>query len=244
MIEVVKEIDSNKSASIDNISTRVLKDAFEYLTKQLTHMFNWSLKTCSFPNSWKKATVVPLHKSGDKSNVNNLRPVSLLSLPGKLLEKLFHKRVSQYLEGNGLLNKGQNGFRKGPIGIEIGTVAQLTDYVLLGINNKKFTLAAFVDLRKAFDKVSHDILCKKLYKFGLHNNIVAWLENYPTNRKQRCKVNGITSNYQDITCGVPQGSILGPMLFLLYIIDIKSTLNLCKSKLYADDTACSLCNTQ
>ena len=234
IIEVVKEIDSNKSASIDNISTRVLKDAFEYLTKQLTHMFNCSLKMCSFPNSWKKATVVPLQKSGDKSNVNNLRPVSLLPLPGKLLEKLFHKRVSQYLEGNGLLNKGQNEFRKGRS--TIGTVAELTDDILLGINNKKFTLAAFVDLRKAFDTVSHDILCKKLYKFGLHNNIVAWLENYLTNRKQRCKVNGITSNYQDITCGVPQGSILGPMLFLLYINDINGTLSLCKSRLYADDT--------
>ena len=92
--DVIKEIDVNKSSSIENMSARVLKDAFEYLLPQLTYMFNCSLKMNSFPNAWKKATVVPLQKSGDKTNVNNLRPVSLLPLPGKLLEKLFHNKVS------------------------------------------------------------------------------------------------------------------------------------------------------
>ena len=234
IIEVVKEIDINKSSSLDNLSTRVLKDAFEYLTTQLTHMFNCSLNECTFPDAWKKATVVPLQKSGDKSNVNNLRPVSLLPLPGKLLEKLFHMKVSTFLDGNKLLNEGQNGFRKGRS--TIGTVAELTDDILLGINDKNYTLAAFIDLRKAFDTVSHEILSKKMSKFGLHENIINWLKDYLRNRKQRCKVNGLTSEYQDITCGVPQGSILGPMLFLLYINDINNVLNLCKTKLYADDT--------
>ena len=129
---------------------------------------------------------------------------------------------------------GQNGFRKGKS--TIGTVAELTDDILFGINNKKYTIAAFTDLRKAFDTVSHDILGNKLHTFGFHNNIIAWLKDYLSNRKQRCKVSGITSDYLDITCGVPQGSILGPMLFLLYINDINNTLNLCKTKLYADDT--------
>ena len=184
IIEVVKEIDLSKSASVDNLSTRVLKDAFEYLVKQLMHMFNCSLTTCSFPDNWKKATVVPLQKSGDKTNVNNLRPVSLLPLPGKLLERLFHKKVSKYLDDNELLNEGQNGFRKGRS--TVGTVAELTDDILLGINNKDYTLAVFVDLRKAFDTVSHDILAKKLCKFGFHDNIVKWLIDYLNNRQQRC----------------------------------------------------------
>ena len=229
IIQVVKEIDSNKSASVDNLSTRILKDAFEYLPTQLTYMFNCSLQTCSFPDEWKKATVVPLQKTGEKSNVNNLRPVSLLPLPGKLLEKLFHKKVSDYLDENGLMNEGQNGFRKGRS--TIGTVAELTDDILLGLNNKNYTLAAFIDLRKAFDTVSHDILAKKMTKFGLHDNIINWLKDYLTKRQQRCKVNGLTSDYLDISCGVPQGSILGPMLFLMYINDINNSVNICRTRL-------------
>ena len=138
------------------------------------------------------------------------------------------------MDDNNLINDGQNGFRKRRS--TIGTVAELTDDILLGINNKNYTIAAFIDLRKAFDTVSHEILSSKLHKFGFHKNIIAWLIDYLSNRKQRCKVNGITSDYLDITCGVPQGSILGPMLFLLYINDINSMLNCCKTKLYADDT--------
>ena len=234
IIRCVKEIDVHKSSAIDNLSARVIKDSFEYLGKQLTHMFNCSLSSGLFPDSWKKATVVPLQKGGDKSNVSNLRPVSLLPLPGKLLERLVHNRVSSYLNENDLLNEGQNGFRKGRS--TIGTVAEFTDDVSLGINNKNYSLAAFVDLRKAFDTVSHDILGKKLDKFGFSKKLIKWFKNYLTNRQQRCKANGITSEYRDITCGVPQGSILGPMLFLIYINDINNMLNLCSTKLYADDT--------
>ena len=129
---MVKEIDVHKSSAIDNLSARVIKDSFEYLPKQLTHMFNCSIRTSIFPDIWKRATVVPLQKGGDKSNVCNLRPVSLLPLPGKLLEKLVHNKVSKYLNDNKLWNDGQNGFRKGRS--TIGTVAEFTDDVLLGIN--------------------------------------------------------------------------------------------------------------
>ena len=143
--------------------------------------------------------------------MNNLRPVSRLPLPGKILERLFHKKVSAYLDEN-------NGFRKGRS--TIGTVAELTDVILLGINNRSLTIAAFIDLRKAFNTVSHEILGKKLHKFGFHKNIIAWLIDYLLHRTQRCKANGVTSEYSNITCGVPQGSILGPMLSSLYILMI------------------------
>ena len=221
IIACVKEIDVHKSSAIDNLSARVLKDSFEYLTKQLTHMFNCSLIMGIFPDRWKRATVVPLQKGGDKSNVSNLRPVSLLPLPGKLLERLVHNKVSEYLNENRLLNDGQNGFQKGRS--TTGTVAEFTDDVLNGINNKKYTLAAFVDLRKAFDTVSHNILGKKIGKFGFNINLINWFKNYLTNRQQRCKTNGITSEYLDIS-------------YLIYINDINSRLNLCSTKLYADDT--------
>ena len=120
--------------------------------------------------------------------MSNLRPVPLLPLPGKILERLVHNMISNYLNKNKLLNEGQNGFRKGRS--TIGTVAEFTDDVLFGINNKNYTLAAFVDLRKAFDTVSHEILGKTLGKFGLNKTIIKWLQNYLTNRQQRCKAIG------------------------------------------------------
>ena len=147
----------------------------EFLTSQITYMFNCSLAACSFPDDWKRATVVPLQKSGDKSNRSNLRPVSLLPLPGKLLETLVHKKIT-FLDENKLLNEGQIGFRKDRS--TIGTVAEVTDDVLLGINNINNTLAAFIDLRKAFDTVSHDILGKKLHTFGFHKNSISWLKGW------------------------------------------------------------------
>ena len=212
----IKEIGIDKSAAIEHLLTRVLKDAFEYLMPQLTHMFNCSLKNSS-PDDWKRATVLPLQKSGNTSNVSNLGPVSPLHLPGKLLKRFFIIKFLAIL--NKLINDDQNSFRRGRF--TIGTVAELTNDILLGINDRNFTIAAFIDVRKVFNTVSHEILGGKLHKFGFHKNIIAL-----SNRKQRCKVDGITS--------VPQGSILGPMLFLLYINYINTMLN--QTKLYADDT--------
>ena len=232
--KTICEIDVHKSSAIENISSRILKDAFEVIVPQLTFLFNMSLRTGTFPTVWKNANIIPLQKNGDKTDVNNLRPISLLPLPGKLLERIVHTRLTSYLEENNLLNTKQNGFRKNRS--TISTVADFTDDVLKGLNEKMFTTACFIDLRKAFDTVSHSILKKKILKFGINQNIIKWINDYLTNRQQRCIVNSVTSDYLDITCGVPQGSIMGPLLFLIYLNDITNNLHNSTVRLYADDT--------
>ena len=222
MEKLVRDIDSHKSSSIPNLTTKVLKDAFSVIVTQLVYMFNLSFGTGIYPEMWKMANVIPLKKGGDPTDVNNLRPVSLLPLPGKMAERIVHGHISEFLDDHELLNKNQGGFRKGRS--TISTIAKFTDDILLGINEKEYTVASFIDLRKAFDTINHNILLKKLPHFGINVNVMKWIRNYLLNRKQKCTVNGITSRELDIRCGVPQGSILGPLLFLLYINDLDNSL--------------------
>ena len=232
--QIINDIDIYKSSAIKDISSEVLKDAFLTLLPQLVYMYTQCLRLNVFPDSWKVANVIPLQKTGDPSDVNNLRPISLLPLPGKILERIVHSQISTFLENNELFLNEQGGFRKGKSTID--TVAKFTDDILLGINEKEYTLAAFIDLKKAFDTVNHEILIKKLPHYGLSQNTVQWIKSYLDNRSQKCTVNGITSPELVINCGVPQGSILGPMLFLIYINDIAQNLTCTKFRLYADDT--------
>ena len=234
MLSAVKTIDNYKSSLIYYLSSRILKDAFLAIIPQLTFLYNKLFSCTKFPISWKIAKVIPLQKTGDSSDVNNLRPVSLLPLPGKLAERLAHSKISKFLEDNQMLNENQGGFRKNKS--TIATTTDFTDDIGLGLNEDKYTLASFVDLRKAFDTVNHGISIDKLHEFGLHRNTISWLTDYLSDRKQLCFANNVTSNTRDMVCGVPQGSILGPMLFLLYINYLENALEHCDVKLYADDT--------
>ena len=234
VLEIVKKIDIHKSSAVKNINSTVLKDVFLNIIPQLTFMYNLSFATNTFPDLWKSATVIPLSKPGDPSDVSNLRPISLLPLPGKILERIVHTQISKYLEEASALSPQQGGFRKGKSTID--TVANFTDDVLLSINTKQYTIATFIDFKKAFDTVDHNILCKKLKYYGLHLDTISWIGSYLNNRSQTCKVNGLVSDNANISCGVPQGSILGPLLFLIYINDLQEVFQVTNFKLYADDT--------
>ena len=178
--------------------------------------------------------VIPLPKEGDLTKCTNYRPISLLPLPGKLIEKIVHNRLSNFLENHSLLDPNQGGFRKN--NPTINSIANYIDNIYDAINNNKTSLAIYIDFSKAFDTVNHEILLQKLSHLGIKNNSLLWLKSYLHNRKQRTFINNVYSNYNNIECGVPQGSTLGPLLFLVYINDLRNCLTHSKSYLYADDT--------
>ena len=180
-------------------------------------MLNLSIEYSIFPDAWKSALVIPIPKSGDLTNVKIFRPISLLPLPGKILEKLVHKQLSDYLEGESLLIEAQHGFRKGHSTIH--SVAQVARYVNTKMDSRKCTLAAYIDFRKAFDCVQHSVLIEKLDSLNFDESVVRWVTSYLTNRKQMVYANGTYSTLLPITQGVPQGSVLGrsSTLYMLMI---------------------------
>ena len=166
--------------------------------------------------------------------MNNLRPISLLPLPSKLIEKIVHNRLYSHCNDNNLLDKKQGGFR--PNHSTVSTTALYINDIYEAMNNHAITLSVYIDAKKAFDTVNHSILFKKLEYFGIIGKNAKWLKNYLSDRKQCTVANNIVSSEELITCGVPQGSVCGPLLLLLYINDISTILQNCKVSLYADDT--------
>ena len=239
LLKLCKEIDITKASAIENISTRVIKDAFCAIPHILSRLMNLSLDQGKFPEKWKRADIVPLFKGGDPCDVNNFRPIPLLPLPGKLLEKIVQTRLTSFFELYDILNKKQGGVRAGHS--TINTIAEFTDDIFNNLNNSQCTIATFIDLKKAFDTINRSILLKKLFKLGIRGRTLNWLTSYLENRTQRTLANGKISLSQSINCGVPQGSVLGPTLFLVYINDIDSELTESSVHLFADDTVLYTC---
>ena len=224
----------NKSSGIDNVASKVLKDAFTILEEQFLYILNKSIDLHIFPVDWKKATVIPLPKINNPKLVSDFRPISLLPLPGKIIEKLLHSQLINHLENNKLLNSQQNGFRK--LHNTSDTVFKLCYDLSNGMNKKLHTAAVLVDFAKAFDSINHVKLVNKLKMFSLETKAVLWIKDYLSNRMQRVMVNGDCSNWDTIKYGVPQGSILGPPLFIMFTNDLVNCIRNSNVLLYADDT--------
>ncbi|MCG8032136.1 MAG: reverse transcriptase family protein [Candidatus Thiodiazotropha taylori] len=232
--EIIDTLDINKASGPDLINHKMLKYVSSAVSKPLTIIFNRSLREKHYPELWKRNNVVPLFKKGDKDDPANYRPVSLSSSVGKIMERIVFKNMYNHLHLNNLLYKYQSGFVPGH-----STTFQLIDiyhHICQTFENKQYSCMVFFDISKAFDRVWHKGLLFKLKQNGIDGNLLDWLADYLSNRKQCVVLNSVCSDYKEVLAGVPQGSVLGPLLFLVYVNDIADQL-LSLTRLFADDSS-------
>ncbi|MFZ2539325.1 MAG: reverse transcriptase family protein, partial [Oscillospiraceae bacterium] len=232
--DVIANLKNTNSKGYDDIPVNLIKACSMGLRSILSYLNNQSFLDGIFPNALKTAKVIPIFKSEDSNCVSNYRPISVLSTFSKITEKLVYKRLNKYLTDNAILHMNQYGFRE-----KLSTcmaLLKLTENISRSIDNGDITIGVFIDLAKAFDTVDHPILLQKLDHYGIRGVVNSWFTSYLTNRNQYVLINKSKSKLSLIKCGVPQGSILGPILFLIYINDLNHVSNILQTIMFADDT--------
>ena len=214
---------------------KLIKHANMILAPIITYIINLSISKGVFPQALKLAKVTPIHKSGNIFDKVNYRPVSVLICLCRLFERTIYNQLLEFLNSNSIISPQQYGFR--PKRSTELALTFFTKYVLDAFDDEEFVLSVFLDLSKAFDTVNHEILLKKLYHYGIRGTAYDWFKSYLSNRSQYTCINKLSSSILPVVCGVPQGSILGPLLFILYMIDLCLSSNIMQYILYADDTA-------
>ena len=233
ILETLKLLQPKLSQDFNGLSMYLVKKLSFQLAKPLCHLINLSFSTGVVPTQLKIAKIIPIFKSGDPLCMDNYRPISLLSCFSKIFEKIACIRLSIFLENNKLLSDNQFGFRSNHSTVH--PMLKFMNLVLNALNKKNHCIAIFCDLRKAFDTVDHEILFKKLERLGICGSTLKWFKSYLSERKQFVSIDGVLSDLLEILIGVPQGSILGPILFLIYVNDLPEWSNLL-ALLFADDT--------
>ena len=234
VVKVINKLDPKKSGDIYNISPETVKLTNQAVAQCLTIIFNRCIKDGCFPNALKNTKVIPLHKGDSVLSVSNYRPISLLPIFSKIFERLIYNQFIQYIEQNKILDELQFGFQKNK-STEHAISAIISNITKASSKNYS-SYCIFLDFAKAFDTVNHAILLDKLKYYGVTDSTLDLFRSYLSNREQVVEVNGVMSDWGTIQHGVPQGSILGPLLFLLYINDISKSSDILKFFLFADDT--------
>ena len=232
--KIIKRLDPNKAHGHDMISIRMIQLCGETISKPLEMIYKTCLQLGVYPSEWKKANIVPIHKKGDKQILKNYRPVSLLPICGKVFERLIYDEMFEFFNENELISPNQSGFKPGDSCIY--QLLSITHEIFTSFDNGLETRGIFLDISKAFDKVWHLGLLRKLRQSGINGKLLTILTDFLKDRKQRVTLNGQNSSWTSINAGVPQGSILGPLFFLIYINDLSDSLN-SNPKLFADDTS-------
>ena len=230
---ILKSLNPSKVAGTDNLSGKFLKDSTHVLAQPISQFCNLSIKLNSFPRSCKIAKVKPLFKKGSKTDPQNYCSISLLPLLPKIIERIVHDETEEFLSKNKLLYRFHSTFRRN---YSTNTcLGHLTDKITTGFEKGLFTGMILIDLQKVFDTIDHQILLKKMKYLGFSKNAITWLKSYLCERKFKISINTSYSSSSNLLCGIPRGSILGPLLFLLYINDLPQAA-VSDSLLYADDT--------
>ena len=232
VLKAVKRVNPNKSQGPDSFHPKLINEKQNVICKPLNTIYQKSLNEAKIPQIWKYANVTAVFKNGDRSKPTNYRPISLTSVPDKIMERIIRDELVDHMNINNLFCIEQHGFIKGK-----SCVTQLLEFmeeITEAIDQGHEIDAIYLDYSKAFDKVPHKRLLTKISEYGIKGNVLNWIGDFLGNRKQRVMVNAISSEWRNITSGIPQGTVLGPILFLIFINDMPKVIQ-CLVKLFADD---------
>ena len=232
--DLLTKLPKGKGCGPDDISAEFIHEILPNIVAPIHHIVNLSLKTGDVPHQWTISKVTPIHKKGNREEMGNYRPISLMSVLAKVIEKIVFEQTYEYVKSKNILFENQSGFR--PQHSTYTAVLNLTEDVLQNIDEGLVTGMIMLDLKKAFDSIVHKILLDKLYFIGIRGTALNWFKSYLSTRTQYVYMNGAQSGYASVNCGIPQGSVLGPLLFSIYINDIGNVIKKSKVSLYADDT--------
>ena len=240
VLKKLKELKLDKSPGTDMLHPRVLHETREKLTPYLTNLFNESLHQGLVPNDWKHSTITVIYKKGKKNNVENYRPISLTCVCCKIMESIIRDHIMSYFISNKLFSDKQYGFIKGRTAV-LQLLRVVDDWTKLLDQGKQIDII-YTDFEKAFDKVPHRRLLSKLLSYGLNSELINWIESFLQGRTQCVKINNKISSSKPVLSGIPQGSVLGPLLFVIFINDLPDACtNLSELFLFADDAKLYKC---